>query len=82
MTPNSFTWFVTGTSSGFGEVLVKQILARANNVIATARTSPSSSILKKLVPLSSNSMSQHLKTSSTPKQRGARDLYRYRRSGE
>jgi NADP-dependent 3-hydroxy acid dehydrogenase YdfG len=31
------TWFITGTSSGFGELFVKQILARGDRVIATAR---------------------------------------------
>jgi NADP-dependent 3-hydroxy acid dehydrogenase YdfG len=30
-------WLVTGTSSGFGEEFVKQITARGDKVIATAR---------------------------------------------
>ncbi|KAJ6551335.1 hypothetical protein B0H19DRAFT_950510 [Mycena capillaripes] len=31
-------WLITGTSSGFGECLVKSVLARGDLVIATART--------------------------------------------
>lgn len=31
------TWLVTGTSSGFGEQFVHSILARGDNVIASAR---------------------------------------------
>ena len=31
-------WLVTGTSSGFGEEFVKQILDRGDKVISTART--------------------------------------------
>ncbi|KAJ7233847.1 hypothetical protein B0H12DRAFT_1143358 [Mycena haematopus] len=31
-------WLITGTSSGFGECLVKSVLARGDRVIATART--------------------------------------------
>jgi len=31
------TWFITGCSSGFGEQFVQSILARGDNVIATAR---------------------------------------------
>lgn len=38
MAPNSLTWFITGTSSGFGEIFVKQILARGDKAIATARS--------------------------------------------
>jgi NAD(P)-dependent dehydrogenase (short-subunit alcohol dehydrogenase family) len=32
-----FTWLVTGCSSGFGEALVHEILARGDRVIATGR---------------------------------------------
>lgn len=38
MPSKQLTWFVTGTSAGFGEVFVKKILARGDKVIATART--------------------------------------------
>ena len=31
------TWFITGTSSGFGRQLVEQLLARGDRVAATAR---------------------------------------------
>ncbi|KAF7369114.1 NAD(P)-binding protein [Mycena venus] len=33
-------WLITGTSSGFGECLVKSVLARGDRVIATARSLP------------------------------------------
>ncbi|KAA8649271.1 hypothetical protein EYZ11_005538 [Aspergillus tanneri] len=33
----SLVWFITGTSSGFGNELVKQALSRGDKVIATAR---------------------------------------------
>lgn len=32
-----FVWLITGCSSGFGELLVRQILSRGDNVIATGR---------------------------------------------
>lgn len=35
------TWFITGCSSGFGEHLTLIALSRGDNVIATARGSPS-----------------------------------------
>ncbi|TVY82485.1 putative oxidoreductase [Lachnellula suecica] len=35
---SQLTWIITGTSSGFGEIFVKQILARGDKVIATARS--------------------------------------------
>ena len=31
------TWFITGTSSGFGQILMKELLARGDNVAATQR---------------------------------------------
>jgi NAD(P)-dependent dehydrogenase (short-subunit alcohol dehydrogenase family) len=37
MPSRQLTWFITGASSGFGEIFVKQILARGDRVIATAR---------------------------------------------
>ena len=30
-------WFITGCSSGFGEILTRQLLSRGDHVIATAR---------------------------------------------
>ena len=33
----SRTWFITGTSSGFGRQLTEQLLARGDTVAATAR---------------------------------------------
>jgi NAD(P)-dependent dehydrogenase (short-subunit alcohol dehydrogenase family) len=36
--PESTTWFVTGTSRGLGLELVKQLLARGDNVAATTRS--------------------------------------------
>jgi len=52
-TTNSFlraplTWLITGTSSGLGNTLVQRILARGDNVIATARSLPSISALQSL----------------------------------
>lgn len=38
MTPKQLTWFITGTSSGFGEIFVRQILARGDRVVASARS--------------------------------------------
>lgn len=35
------TWFITGTSQGIGLVLVKQLLAKGFNVVATARNAES-----------------------------------------
>lgn len=32
------TWFITGCSSGFGELLVRQLRAAGDNVIATGRS--------------------------------------------
>lgn len=36
-TPSSKTWFITGCTSGFGEALVRKLLAEGDNVIATGR---------------------------------------------
>ena len=33
------TWFITGTSSGFGRIMTEQLLARGDRVAATLRTS-------------------------------------------
>lgn len=33
----ALTWFITGCSSGFGEILVRQLRAAGDNVIATGR---------------------------------------------
>jgi NADP-dependent 3-hydroxy acid dehydrogenase YdfG len=33
------TWFITGTSSGFGRLLTEQLLARGDRVAATLRRS-------------------------------------------
>jgi NADP-dependent 3-hydroxy acid dehydrogenase YdfG len=38
MSSKPLTWFITGTSSGFGEIFVHKILARGDRVIATARS--------------------------------------------
>ncbi|KAF5879536.1 putative short-chain oxidoreductase protein [Botrytis fragariae] len=35
----TFTWLVTGCSSGFGEELVQNILDRGDNIIATCQGS-------------------------------------------
>ena len=32
------TWFITGTSSGFGRIMTEQLLARGERVAATLRT--------------------------------------------
>jgi len=32
------TWFITGTSSGFGRIMTEQLLARGDRVAATLRT--------------------------------------------
>ncbi|KZD24276.1 SDR family oxidoreductase [Tardiphaga robiniae] len=37
MTNSSATWFITGTSSGFGRALTEQLLARGDRVAATLR---------------------------------------------
>ena len=37
LTMAPLTWFITGCSSGFGEQFVHSILARGDQVIATAR---------------------------------------------
>jgi len=37
MTPTRQTWFITGTSSGFGRAFAEHALARGHNVVATAR---------------------------------------------
>ncbi len=37
MTENKKTWFITGTSTGFGRAFVEYALARGYNVVATAR---------------------------------------------
>lgn len=37
MPGHSKTWFITGCSSGFGELLVRKLRASGNNVIATGR---------------------------------------------
>jgi NADP-dependent 3-hydroxy acid dehydrogenase YdfG len=34
----ALTWFITGCSSGFGEILVRQLRAAGDNVIATGRS--------------------------------------------
>jgi NADP-dependent 3-hydroxy acid dehydrogenase YdfG len=36
-TPLSKTWFITGTSSGFGRILTEKLLARGDRVAATVR---------------------------------------------
>lgn len=38
---HQITWLVTGCSSGFGEILIKRILARGDKAIATTRGSVS-----------------------------------------
>ena len=35
--PKKQTWFITGCSSGFGELFVRQLRAQGDNVIATGR---------------------------------------------
>ncbi|KAH9204068.1 putative short-chain oxidoreductase [Leptodontidium sp. 2 PMI_412] len=38
MSSKQLTWFITGTSSGFGEIFVRQIIARGDRVVASARS--------------------------------------------
>jgi NAD(P)-dependent dehydrogenase (short-subunit alcohol dehydrogenase family) len=40
------TWFITGTSSGFGRVLTEKLLARGDRVAATVRKTPTLEHLK------------------------------------
>lgn len=37
LSPTAMVWLITGCSTGFGRTLVPAILARGDNVIATAR---------------------------------------------
>ena len=37
MTANAQTWFITGTSSGFGRAFAEHAIAQGHNVVATAR---------------------------------------------
>src|SRR5689334_21066932 len=37
ITPKPNTWFITGTSTGFGRLLTEQLLARGDRVAATLR---------------------------------------------
>src|SRR5262245_51182354 len=32
------TWFITGTSAGFGKAVAREVLARGGNVVASARS--------------------------------------------
>jgi len=40
------TWFITGTSSGFGRLLTERLLARGDRVAATVRKSQALADLK------------------------------------
>src|SRR5882757_2507223 len=44
------TWFITGTSSGFGRAFAEHALARGHKVVATARRSDSLADLVALAP--------------------------------
>jgi NAD(P)-dependent dehydrogenase (short-subunit alcohol dehydrogenase family) len=46
MTTSSHTWFITGTSSGFGRALTEKLLARGDRVAATLRKTGSLDDLK------------------------------------
>ncbi len=44
------TWLITGCSTGFGKVLAEAVLARGDNVAATARNPATLSAFTKATP--------------------------------